>query len=198
MKLFKSHDPNTFHYTTSVCYRRVPVFRSDKACQLFVEALAETRRRFPLKLIGYVVMPDHTHLIINPVNRDISAVMNSLKSAVARKIIDWLKEFNHASSLRKLALETPQKRGHTHSVWQKDFSSIDLWSPKFIRQKLNYIHLNPVRAGLCKHPAEWRWSSYRAYLPHESSDVPIEMNLRGYWSEDDLESVVGPAGDAHL
>jgi hypothetical protein len=83
-------------------------------------------------------------------------------------------------------------------VWQKDFSSIDLWSPKFIRQKLNYIHLNPVRAGLCKHPAEWRWSSYRAYLPHESSDVPIEMNLRGYWSEDDFESVVEPAGDAHL
>lgn len=198
MKLFKSHDPNTFHYTTSVCYRRVPLFRSDKACQLFVEALAETRRRLPLKLIGYVVMPDHTHLIINPVNRDISAVMNSLKSAAARKIIDWLKEFNHASSLRKLALETPQKRGHTHSVWQKDFSSIDLWSPKFIRQKLNYIHLNPVRAGLCKHPAEWRWSSYRAYLPHESSEVPIEMNLRGYWSEDDFESVVGPAGDAHL
>jgi REP element-mobilizing transposase RayT len=198
MKLFKSHDPNTFHYTTSVCYRRVPLFRSDKACQLFVEALAETRRRLPLKLIGYVVMPDHTHLIINPVNRDISAVMNSLKSAAARKIIDWLKEFNHASSLRKLALETPQKRGHTHSVWQKDFSSIDLWSPKFIRQKLNYIHLNPVRAGLCKHPAEWRWSSYRAYLPHEISEVPIEMNLRGYWSEDDFQSVVGPAGDAHL
>jgi REP element-mobilizing transposase RayT len=141
-------------------------------------------------------MPDHTHLIINPVNCDISAVMNSLKSASAREIIDWLKEFNHASSLRKLALENPQKRRHTHSVWQKDFSSIDLWSPKFIRQKLNYIHLNPVRAGLCKHPAEWKWSSYRAYLPHEPGSVPIEMDWRGFWSEDEL--AVEPAGDARL
>src|SRR6185312_9971122 len=54
-------------------------------------------------------MPDHVHLIINPINCDISKVMNSLKSASARKIVDWLKEFNHESSLRKLALATPAK-----------------------------------------------------------------------------------------
>ena len=59
MKLFKSHEPNIFHYVTSVCYKRVPVFRSEKTCELFIEALAETRRRNPFKLVGYVVMPDH-------------------------------------------------------------------------------------------------------------------------------------------
>jgi hypothetical protein len=109
-----------------------------------------------------------------------------------------LQESDHASSLKKLALEIPQKRGHKHALWQKEFSSIDLWSPKFIRQKLNYIHLNPVRAGLCKHPAEWKWSSYSAYFPHEPGSVPIEMDWRGYWSKDDLESVVEPAGGARL
>jgi REP element-mobilizing transposase RayT len=198
MKLFKSHDPNTFHYTTSVCYRRVPIFRSDKACNLFIETLAETKRRLPLKLIAYVIMPDHTHLILNPLGCDISKVMNSLKSAPARKIIDWLRESNYQSSLGKLALDVPQKRGHTHAVWQKDFSSIDLWSPKFIRQKLNYIHLNPVRAGLCKHPAEWKWSSYRSYLTHETGSLPLEMDSGGYWSDDDFKSVVEPAGGARL
>lgn len=197
MKLFKSHDPNIFHYTTSVCYRRVPIFRSEHACALFIEALAETRERCPLKLIGYVVMPDHTHLIVNPLGRDISVVMNRLKSASARSIIDWLRKSEFVSSLKKLELEKPQKRGHIHAVWQKDFSSIDLWSPKFIRQKLNYIHLNPVRAGLCKHPAEWKWSSYRAYLPHESGTIPIEMDWRSYWSEEKLKSVE-TAGGARL
>jgi putative transposase len=190
MKLFKSHDPNTFHYTTSVCHKRVPVFRSDKACELFIEALAETRRRLPLKLIGYVVMPDHTHLIINPLCCDVSKVMNSLQSASAREIIDWLRESDYGESLAKLTLNPPQKRGHTHSVWQKDFSAIDLWSPRFIRQKLHYIHMNPVRAGLCKHPAEWKWSSYRAYLPHEPGTVPIEIDPLGYWSMEELESGV--------
>ena len=88
MYLFKSHDPNIFHYTTSVCLRRVPVFRSDHACELFMEALTETRKRYPLKLIGYMLMPDHNHLIVNPLGRDIRRVMNSLKSGSARMIID--------------------------------------------------------------------------------------------------------------
>lgn len=143
-------------------------------------------------------MPDHTHLILNPANCDISLVMNSLKSNAARQIIDWLKESNHAISLQKLALQSPQKRGHRYSLWQRDFSAIDLWSPKFIRQKLNYIHLNPVRAGLCQHPAEWKWSSFRAYLPHETASVPIEMDWQGYWRKEELEPIVEPAGGARL
>jgi putative transposase len=198
MKLFKSHDPNIFHYTTSVCFKRVPIFRSDRTCQLFIDTLNETRTRCPYKLIGYVIMPDHVHLIVNPLDRDISALMGRLKSISARKILDWLHENNHDGSLAKLALHSPQKRRHTHAVWQKDFSSIDLWSAKFIRQKLNYIHLNPVRAGLCKHPAEWKWSSYRAYLPHASGSVPIEMDWRGFWSEEESKSWVEPAGSARL
>jgi putative transposase len=198
MKLFKSHDRNIFHYVTCVCYKRAPIFRSETACQLFIASVAETRRLCPFKLIGYVVMPDHTHLIANPLDRDISILMRRIKSTAARSIIDWLRDSGHVASLAKLALDSPQKRGHTHAVWLKDFSSIDLWSPRFIRQKLNYIHLNPVRAGLCKHPAEWKWSSYSAYLPHEPGSVPIEMDWRGYWTESEFASVVETAGNARL
>jgi len=63
---------------------------------------------------------------------------------------------------------------------------VDIWSHKFIRQKLNYIHLNPVRAGFCDHPAKWPWSSYHAYLPHESGSVPIEVDWRWLWSADEF------------
>jgi len=86
---------------------------------------------------------------------------------------------------------SPQKRQHTHSVWQKDPSVIDLWSHKFIRQKPKYLHLNPVRAGLCEHPAEWKWSSYRAYLPHRQGEVPIEVDWRAYWKDEELELATG-------
>ena len=198
MKLFKSHEHNIFHYTTTVCFNRVPVFRSEVACNLFINALAETRERCKFKLIGYVVMPDHVHLILNPLERNISVVMGRLKSTAARQILDWLRQRNHAASLKKLALTVPKSRSHTHSLWLKDFSSIDLWSPRFIRQKLNYIHLNPVRARLCEHPAEWKWSSYRAYFPHKPGSVPIEIDERGYWEENNQESVARPAGNARL
>jgi hypothetical protein len=79
------------------------------------------------------------------------------------------------------SIQTNRVRDHARSRPSAD-KPCDLWSHKFIRQKLNYIHHNPVRAGLCEHPANWEWSSYHAYLPHEPGAVPIEMDWRGYWN----------------
>ena len=150
--------------------------------------LRETRELYPYKLVGYVLMPDHAHAIVNSRSGTISDWLRRIRGNSARKILAWLRDEGHLSSLKKLALLHPQKRQHTHSVWQKDPSVIDLWSHKFIRQKLNYLHLNPVRAGLCQHPAEWKWSSYRAYLPHQPGDVPIEVDWRAYWKEEEFET----------
>lgn len=187
MKLYKSNEPNTFHYVTLVTYDRVPVFRSEMACEIFIDVLRETREKYPYKLVGYVLMPDHVHAIINNRSGTISDWLRRVRGNSARKILTWLRENQHLMSLKKLSLAPPQKRQHTHAVWQKDPSVIDLWSPKFVRQKLNYLHLNPVRAGLCEHPADWKWSSYRGYLPHEASDVPIEIDWKAYWKEEELE-----------
>jgi putative transposase len=187
MKLFKSNEPNTFHYLTMVTFNRVPIFRSDKVCEIFVDTLREVRERYPYKLIGYVLMPDHVHAIINNHSGTISDWLRRVRGNSARKILYWLREERHLASLKKLALNPPQKRQHTHAVWQKDPSVIDLWSDKFIRQKLNYLHLNPVRGGLCEHPADWKWSSCRAYLPHGAGDVPIEIDWQAYWKDEELE-----------
>ena len=148
MKLYKSSEPNTFHYVTLVTYHRVPVFRSGVACQLFVDVLRETRELYPYKLVGYVLMPDHAHAIVNSRSGTISDWLRRIRGNSARKLLAWLRDEGHLSSLKKLALLHPQKRQHTHSVWQKDPSVIDLWSHKFIRQKLNYLHLNPVRGRI--------------------------------------------------
>jgi putative transposase len=154
----------------------------------FARTVAETREKHPFKLIGYVIMPNHVHLILNPVECDISLIGKELKGKSGKRIIDWLKENNYQSSLEKIALPKTQKRNHSFTVWQKKVTSIDLTSPKFIRQKLNYVHLNPIRAGLCEHPAKWKWSSYHAYLRHEKGEVPIEMDIQGYWKEEEFEN----------
>jgi REP-associated tyrosine transposase len=198
MKLFKSHQPNTFHYVTTCCFNRVPVFKHDTACELFVNALEQTREHCRFKLVGYVIMPDHVHLIMNPINRDVSVVMRRLKSTSARSILDWIRADGDLSLLQRLALNRPQGKSHSHALWQKDFSSIDLYTPRFIQQKLNYIHLNPVRAKFCTHPAEWKWSSYRAYLPHSLGTVPIEPDWRGYWRAEELVDFEESAGNARL
>ena len=104
-----------------------------------------------------------------------------MKGLSAWRILDWLRAENHTISLAKLVLDSAQKRAHSHAVWQKGFSSIDLWSVKLVQQKLHYVHSNPVRAGLCEHSADWQWSSFRAYLRHEEGSVPIEIDWQGYW-----------------
>ena len=222
MNLFKSKRENLFHYVTTVTFRRIPIFRSEQSCSLFLQAVREAREAKPFKLVGYVIMPDHAHLFINPLDLDIRQTMNRIKGRSANLILNWLKENNHASSLAKLEINdrrtsaSPKRseivegcnddqnknnddqnqnnegrladplvgrtpRPQTHSVWQKGFSSIDVWSEKFAIQKLGYIHANPVRAGLCDHPAKWKWSSYAAYFPH-ASEIPIEIDKRTHWN----------------
>src|SRR5882672_1685045 len=74
MHLFKSKEQNLVHYVTGVTYARVPIFRREEICSLFIEALSETRLKDPFKLIGYVLMPDHFHLLANPIELNISKV----------------------------------------------------------------------------------------------------------------------------
>jgi REP element-mobilizing transposase RayT len=186
MKLFKSKEQNLVHYVTGVTYGRVPIFRDDKTCSLFIEALSETRLKDPFKLIGYVLMPDHFHLLVNPIDLNITTVVGKLRGRAASKILKCFRARDDGYVLNRLKLVRPLASGQTHAVWLQDFSSIDVWSHKFIRQKLNYIHMNPVRAGLCDHPAKWRWSSYHAYLPHESGAVPLEIDWRWLWTAEEF------------
>ena len=186
MKLFKSKEQNLVHYVTGVTYARIPIFRGDEICSLFIESLSETRAKDPFKLIGYVLMPDHFHLLANPLELNISTVVGKLKGRSAARILKYFRERNESKVLNRLKLPRPLASGQTHAVWLRDFSSIDLWSHRFIRQKLQYIHMNPVRAGLCDHPAKWRWSSYRAYLTHESTAVPLEIDWRWLWTAEEF------------
>ena len=186
MHLFKSREPNLVHYVTSVTYDRVPIFHNDHACSLFIDALATTRSKEPFKLIGYVIMPDHVHLLANPLCLDISLIIGRLKGRAAAAILKWLRAERCEALLASFRLPHSLSSGQTHAVWLQDFSAIDIWSRRFIRQKLNYIHNNPVRAGLCDHPGKWRWSSFQAYFPHEPGTVPIEVDRRWLWTDDEL------------
>ena len=183
MHLFKSKEENLVHYVTCVTFDRIPLFQRNKICSLFIDALEATRTKDPFKLIGYVIMPDHIHLLANPIALNISKVVGRLKGRAATKILKDLRMLGCWDVLDELKLLQPLKSGQTHAVWLKDFSSIDIWSHKFIRQKLHYIHMNPVRAGFCDHPAKWLWSSYHAYFPHELGSVSIEIDWRWLWSE---------------
>jgi REP element-mobilizing transposase RayT len=184
MTVFNSKERNVLHYLTFVVLQRVRVFADQGNCQLFIEALDETRKQYPFKLIAYVIMPDHVHLIVNPAGGDIELVGKTLKGKSAKKILDRLKIFENGSTLSQLKRSAIGKRNHTFSLWQKKVKSVDLWTHKFILQKMNYVHMNPVRAALCDHPGKWVWSSYSAYVRNSQAEIPIQPDRQGYWPEE--------------
>ena len=109
-------------------------------------------------------MSNHIHLIVSAQEGyQLSAIFRDFKSFTAK---EFLKEINTGKESRKDWLlhqfqyfAGKHKRSQKHMIWQHDNHPILLWSAKVIKQKVNYIHLNPVRAGLVGNPSDWLYSS---------------------------------------
>ncbi len=120
-------------------------------------------------------MPDHMHLLTN--QADTSAnVLRYIKGITGRKVVDYLKEKNYQSSLEKLRHEE-WKRKHSYSLWQQEKNVFSLFSEAAFVQKVNYIHANPVRAGLVERPVDYRWSSARIWQRCETDDEPLAVDI---------------------
>ena len=167
MELRVKREPDTFHYITSVTFNRVPVFRSDRACEIFVGQLGEVREKFPYKLIGYVVMPDHFHLITNPRDGRIKEFVGALKSLSAKSIVRVSKQFRFSAS------------ADGHQIWQESFKAMPLWTGWMIWQKINYIHANPVKAGIVKSAKDYRWSSSRSFYSQSDPSLAVDHDGGG-------------------
>ena len=80
--------PGALHFITGNVINRVRTFSNDTACRAFIDVCADLLQRWPAKLIAYVLMPDHVHLIVNPKDGDVRGFSGALKSLSAKSIID--------------------------------------------------------------------------------------------------------------
>ena len=160
-----------FYYLTSVTHNRLPVFRTDVLKQIICNALNEARKSGGIMIFAYVIMPDHSHLVTDSA-RKISDILRFTNGISARRVIDYLKENNYQSSLTKLR-QADKARGYKHSVWQHHPDAFDLVGEDTLMQKVNYIHQNPVRAGLVDKAENYRYSSARLWRGTPLEDEPL-------------------------
>jgi REP element-mobilizing transposase RayT len=120
-------------------------------------------------------MSDHVHLITDRPKTS-AEVLRYCKGITGRRLIDYLKENNYQSSLNKLRHDE-RKRKHTHSLWGHESNVLAIFSEAMFMQKVNYIHLNPVRAGLVERAIDWRWSSARQWQRCSDEDDPLRMDI---------------------
>ncbi len=143
--------PGALHYVTGNFLHRLRVFTEPDCCKAFLEELQSINHEWPSKLIAYVLMPDHFHLISNPRDGEIKEFIGDLKGRAAKRIVEVNKRFDF-----------PYTGEEGHRVWQESFKATPLWSGWMIWQKINYIHANPVRGGLVKSARDYPWSSFRS------------------------------------
>ncbi|MCC6677374.1 MAG: transposase [Phycisphaerales bacterium] len=172
-----SSSADVAHELTFSCYRRLKLLNHNRTRIWLLEAIDRARQLHDFALWAYVIMPDHAHVLIYPraAGYSIAHILKSMKQPVARRAVDHLR-VTAPHHLERLRVTRPNGRVE-HRFWQQGGGyDRDLWSPEAISNSINYIHNNPVRAGLVKQPEEWRWSSRGWYsrLP----DAPIELDLR--------------------
>jgi len=157
------------HFLTFSCYRRRPLLGSVGARNLFVKTLGEVRARYGFLLVGYVVMPEHVHLLIGEPERGTpSTVLQVLKQRVSREMRRRRRRVSTARMVLPFVDDGPQR------FWQPRFYDFNVWSEKKRREKLDYMHTNPVKRGLVDNPAAWAWSSFAFYETGQTGLVPID------------------------
>jgi putative transposase len=120
-------------------------------------------------------MPEHVYLLTDAPRKP-SEVLQYIKGIVAHRLIDYLKQQNYESSLHKLK-HVDWKRNHRYSLWQHESDVFSVISESKFMEKVNYIHMNPVRAGLVEKAQDYRWSSARWWNGTPSDDEPLRLDL---------------------
>jgi len=170
-KLKRYYGMGHLHFLTFSCYRRQPLLGTVRARNVFVKTLGEVRASYGFLLVGYVVMPEHVHLLISePKKGTPSTVLQVLKQRVSRV----LRRKRRSSSPAQLSLRFPESAPELPRFWQRRFYDFNVWSAKKRKEKLEYMHRNPLTRKLVEHPKDWPWSSWSFYAGSEEGVLPID------------------------
>jgi putative transposase len=121
--LVRYQNSTDFHFLTFSCYRRLPLLARGEGYQVFEEELERVRQRYEIIVTGYVLMPEHVHLLVSePAKGILATAIQALK---------------HQSSRRLKGPDNPQ-------FWQRRYFDFNVWKQAKIGEKLNYMHQNPV------------------------------------------------------
>jgi putative transposase len=174
-RYYGAHD---LHFITCSCYRRRPVLGTAPRRDLLLKLLEEVRRRHRFVVLGYVVMPEHFHLLISePQDTTPSMVMQVLKQRFAHQL-------PRRSRIAECAGQDSLWVEAAGEIWQRRFYDFNVWTERKRIEKLRYMHRTPVKRGLVGQPEHWAWSSFRTYAFGEPGPVRIndchvlEMRVR--------------------
>ena len=139
------------HFLTFSCYRRLPYLDNDPSRVCFEELLEQCRQRHRFDIHGYVLMPNHVHLLVSePEIRTLESTLRVLKGEVSKHL-----------------------KGDRTQFWQRRYHDFNVFTENKRMEKLKYLHRNPVKRGLVARPEDWPWSSFCHYATGQPGRVQV-------------------------
>ncbi len=152
--LIRRHATGHLHFLTFSCFRHRPILGTPAARDTFIHLLEQFRSSYKFDIIGYVVIPDHVHLLLSePEAKPLSTAIQVLKQTFSRT--------------------SPEPE-----FWEARYYDFNIYTEAKRVEKLRYIHRNPVTRGLVALPEQWSWSSFRHYAEHHPTPVKIATSIQ--------------------
>ena len=173
---FKVTDEGPYpHFITATIVRWFPVFISGPYFEIVIKSLKHMHDNRDLAIYAYVIMPTHIHAVVMALNGDLSAIMRDFKRFTARAIYDQAKVEDNRLLTWIFEKESKNNPHANIKVWQDEFHPKMLFSEDVFRQKVEYVHANPVRSNLVTTPEHWYYSSAAFYTG--SAEGPFETDV---------------------
>jgi putative transposase len=162
----------TARFITFGCHHQYKLLTEESAIQSFLIHLHQARGKYGFLILGYVVMPDHVHLVLYPKDDiPIGEVIGEIKSRSAREILAQWKAVNHPYLERLLVTRNGITR---YAFWQRRCYDHNCRMRETVLEKIEYCHHNPVKRGLVDNAADWKWSSYNWYNRKRGNILEID------------------------
>ncbi len=179
----RRHDAHGhLHFLTFCCVRRLPFFVHPSVCDAFLEAMRRVRANLGVRWIGYVIMPEHVHVLVLPQTAGsaaltpISTVLHDLKGHAGRRCKEALREVWRRQRTLGHSRSDAWACGDSRRFWKPRGHDFNVTSEEKVWEKLDYMHRNPLRRGLVDRPEHWPWSSYRFYRTGDSSVLAMDWD----------------------
>jgi putative transposase len=161
---YKFYNKEGLYFVSFATVYWIDVFTRDTYANTVVESLDFCRKQKGMEIYSWCIMPSHVHLIFRAKNANPGDLLRDLKTFTSKKLQRMIAE-NPQESRKEWMLWMMERAGTKNSnvkrmqLWQQHNKPIELWSPKVIDQKADYIHNNPVEAGFVLEPHQWKYSS---------------------------------------
>ena len=171
-KIYESTYP---HFITCTVLHWIPIFTRVDTVNILLDSLKYLQKEDNLKIYAYVILENHLHLVAS--SSDIGMSMRRFKSFTAKEILKYLKDKNVKTILEQLAFyKKAHKKKAEYQLWQEGLQPKLILNDKMMRDRINYIHLNPVKRGYVDKASCWRYSSARDY-----EGVKGLLDIERYW-----------------